>query len=93
MKLYLISQDENADYDAFDSAVVCAPDEETARRMDPNGLSWATADQPNGRPCDFSRLLVLSAWCSTPDAVKVRYLGEGAEDMTLGVVCASFNAG
>jgi len=35
MKLFLISQDWNSNYDTFDAAVVAAPDEETARRMYP----------------------------------------------------------
>lgn len=46
MKLFLISQTENRDYDTYDSAVVCAPDEETARKVDPSGGSrrhtWAS---------------------------------------------------
>jgi len=32
MKLFLISQDENDGYDTYDSAVVCAKDEEAAKR-------------------------------------------------------------
>jgi hypothetical protein len=35
MKLFKISQTENTDYDTFDSAVVCAPNEETARNIHP----------------------------------------------------------
>lgn len=31
MKLFLISQTQNNDYDTYDSAVVTAPDEETAK--------------------------------------------------------------
>jgi hypothetical protein len=37
MNLYLISQDENNDYDTFDSAVVCCETEEEARIMPPSG--------------------------------------------------------
>ncbi len=43
MKLYLISQSANSGYDTFDSAVVVAPDEETARNISPdtwNGGAW-----------------------------------------------------
>ncbi|MFA6125419.1 hypothetical protein [Sphingomonas sp.] len=40
MKLFLISQNQNYDYDTYDSAVVAAPDEETARLMNPrNGMT------------------------------------------------------
>ena len=37
MKLYLISQDVNNDYDTYDSAVVAAESEEEARRIVPGG--------------------------------------------------------
>jgi hypothetical protein len=80
MKLFLISQDQNGDYDTFDSAVVAAPDEETARGMD-----------PNGRPADWGHR--WSAWCSGPEFVTVRYIGEAAPDVEQGSICASFNAG
>lgn len=81
MKLFLLSQDENDTWDTYDSAVVAAPDEETARWMDP-----ATGEPKSdwGRPYD--------TWCSKPEYVTVRYLGE-AVDVEPGVVCASFNAG
>lgn len=39
MNLYLISQSVNNDYGTFDSAVVAAPDEETARHTHP-GWGW-----------------------------------------------------
>ena len=35
MKLYKISQNVNTDYDTYDSAVVCAKDEEAAKRIHP----------------------------------------------------------
>ena len=79
MKLFLISQNENNNYDTYDSAVVTAPDEETARRIDPSTgrlmHNWG------------------SVWCSAPEVVDVSYLGEAAEGTEQGVVCASFNAG
>lgn len=42
MNLYLITQSENNNYDSFDFAVVAAPDEETARNMDPWGHDEST---------------------------------------------------
>jgi hypothetical protein len=83
MKLFLISQTENDDYDTYDSAVVCAPDEAAARLMDPG------AD--NGKPFDFGRQ--YSSWCSSADKVTVELIGDAATGLPLGVVCASFNAG
>ena len=75
MKLFLISQDKNNDYDTYDSAVVAAPDAETARNINP-GIDKGG----------------LGAWCSSPEYVTVRYLGEAGGDIEQGVVCASFNA-
>jgi hypothetical protein len=48
MNLYKISQEVNSDYDTYDSAIVCAPDEETARNMCPShgavrNHSWCDA--------------------------------------------------
>ncbi len=40
MNLYLISQTDNIDYDTYDSAVVAAPDEESAKRIPPTEDSW-----------------------------------------------------
>jgi len=37
MKLFYISQDVNNGYDSYDSAVVCAKDEEEARNIHPSG--------------------------------------------------------
>lgn len=35
MKLFIISQDTNTDYDTYDSAVVCADNEEEAKKITP----------------------------------------------------------
>ena len=80
MKLFLISQNQNRGYDTYDSAVVAAPDEETARNMNPE----------NGKPMEKWDK-DYSTWCSGPEHVKVIYLGE-AVDSEQGVECASFNA-
>ena len=78
MKLFLISQTENDDYDTYDSAVVCAQDEDEARNIQPGchqfGDKW-------------------SDWCSSPEKVTVKCVGEAADGIDRGVVCASFNAG
>lgn len=83
MRLYLISQKQNNDYDTFDSAVVVAPDEETARRTSPlTGKIVAS----------LAEWRELREWCDGPEHVTVRYLGDAA-GLEQGVVCASFNAG
>lgn len=81
MKLFLIEQTQNDDYDTYDSAVVAAHDEETARQMHPG----------TGNQIDWGK--TYSSWCSKPEQVKVRCIGDAADDVPHGVVCASFNAG
>lgn len=85
MKLFLISQSQNQEYDTFDSAVVCAPDEEAARNMNPSG--------DNGAPMTWGGSLLASTWCNDPKHVTVKLLGTASDDLHAGVVCASFNAG
>ena len=80
MKLYLISQTQNDDYDTYDSAVVAALDEEAARQIDPGSTKSRWGD-------------AYSSWCKSPEYVQVKYIGEAADGIDQGVVCASFNAG
>ena len=96
MKLWLISQNENNDYDTYDSAVVAAETEEEARHIYPDnwGLSeakwtgstwlWYLED---GRVLDYG-----SRTWTTPDHVKVQFLTDGYQGEA-GTICASFNAG
>jgi hypothetical protein len=78
MKLFLISQTENNDYYTIDSAVVCAPDEDAARLLDPVGTE--------GKLYDFGRKSKYSSWCSTADKVTVKLLGDAAPGVPIGVV-------
>jgi len=79
MKLFLISQRQNIDHDTYDSAVVAAPDAESAQRMHPSGKPWSG--------------VYAGTWCDSPDHISVTYLGKAAKGMLQSVVCASFNAG
>lgn len=82
MKLFLISQTQYCNEGMYDSAIVAAPDGETARQMDPGtGELVAVWGGP------------YRVWCSAPEHVGVQYLGEAAPGIEQGVVCASFNAG
>ena len=83
MKLYLISQTENIDYDTYDSAVVCAPDEDTARHIHPDGVELVRGEWDDP----------YRSWCRSPKSVTVEYIGEAADGVEVGVVCAGFNAG
>jgi hypothetical protein len=84
MKLYLIEQDQCTGYDTYDSAVVRAPDEETARRTHPykyRNISLVKGAHDYGD------------WPTDPQYVRVTYLGDAVSGAIQGVVCASFNAG
>ena len=79
MKLYLISQDKNNEYDTYDSAVVVAESEEAAKLIHPRGDGRDVVKEEYG------------VWAA-PEDITVKYIGEAAEGIH-GVVCASFNAG
>jgi hypothetical protein len=86
MKLYLISQSVNNDYDTYDAAVVAALDEESARNIHPHGdgvVNWTQA----------AREHYSGTWARTPEQVKVEYIGDAKPGTQAGVICASYNAG
>ena len=80
MNLYLIKRPDLADYDQYDSAVVAAPDEATARNTHPDGFSVARDEGAYG------------TWV-TPEKVIVKLLGKADKSVRRGVLCASYNAG
>lgn len=82
MKLWLISQDENRDYDTYDSAVVAAESEDAARKIHPRDPNY-----------DWEEKHFYSDWASKPENVSVKYIGEAAPGTEAGPICASFNAG
>jgi len=90
MKLYLISQNENNDYDTYDSAIVVANNEDEARRLHPSGVFNYKEDfEQQNSPLD--------SFCGTwvkKKYVNVEYIGEADERYKeVEVICASFNAG
>jgi len=81
MNLYLISQDENDDWDTYDNAVVAAMSEDEARTIHPNGDGTLLVGK-------------MGTWCSSPDRVVVTLIGTAVDGTKAGtVICASFNAG
>lgn len=78
MKLWFIKQTVNDGYDTYDSAVVAAKDEDTARRMHPN-------PHPPG---DYKIELDLMVWAK-PEDVEVKCLGTAKPGTREGVICAS----
>jgi len=80
MKLYLLSQTENSDYDTFDSCVVCAENEQDAKSI-----------MPNGHP--FERSEIYGTWAYSIDGITCKEIGTANSDQVRGVIISSFNAG
>jgi hypothetical protein len=83
VKLYLIKQFQNTDYDTFDSAVVAANSEEEAQRTHPAGEGTYPGEN----------LWERTDWADSPEAVEVQEIGTAKRGTKAGVICASFNAG
>lgn len=78
--LYLLSQEENNDYDTYDSCIVVAESEEAARMIRPCGGEFGDGS--------------WSSWATKPKNVKVRYVGIASKELKSGsVILSSFNAG
>jgi hypothetical protein len=80
MKLFFIWQEENNGYDTYDSAVVCAKDEEDAKTIHPE----------NGDNILNNK---FGCWVDDTSCVAVKYIGTAVKGTERGVICASFNAG
>jgi hypothetical protein len=82
MNLYLVSQNINGDYDSFDSFVVAAEDEESARYTHPSSKykKWNGEDKSG-------------TWCAVQYVV-VSLIGVAQDGYkNKQIICASFNAG
>jgi hypothetical protein len=78
VNLYLCSQDQNEDYDTYDSFIGAFDNEEEAKNQHPeDNKEWGEG----------------YTWCTSPDAVKVVFIGEADFNLPKGVILASFNAG
>lgn len=81
LKLYLIEQNHNDDYDTYDSAIVCASTPEEACNIHPGGdNAW------DGKKDTYN------SWCDMK-YVTAEPIGHASNGVERGVVCASFNAG
>ena len=83
MNLYMISQNDNTGYDTYDSAVVCAEDENEAKKISPSPVS--------GQEHNFSR--DNFSWASSIDRVDVEFVGIAGPNQKKGLILSSFNAG
>lgn len=101
MKIFLISQDLNNDYDTYDSAIVIAENEEDARTINPSPyVTHVTNEQwmgtySGGQSKGSEYEQDSHNWINYKDRdqLKVEYIGEAGKDQERGVVLASFNAG
>ncbi len=97
-----MSQDLNDGYDTYDSVVVCAENEEEARRIHPyryvthyrDGKWYRTHSGSSTDEYETENEYGVS-WVKSSeiDKIKVEYLGEARESIEKGVIVSSFNAG
>ena len=80
MKLYLLEQNDNNNYDTYDSCLVCAENEADARTIAPNGNEFKESER-------------WSDWALSKDSITCEEIGEANDKQERGVVIASFNAG
>lgn len=82
MNLYLLSQEENNDYDTYDSCVVCAKSKADAIKIG-----------PDGKPLEEELSGSWNVWALTKEGVKCELIGKANSKQKRGVILASFNAG
>jgi hypothetical protein len=83
LKLYKLKQDHAQGYDAYDSCVVAAEDEATAKTI-------SASDYSEPLPCEHNN---YEAWACKPEQVTATLIGDATEGIEPGVIVASFNAG
>lgn len=84
MNLYLLWQEENNDYDTYDSCIVCAENMDEARLIHPNSNYKGYSQK------DWESDL---EWATSPENVHCRLIGKAESYIPKGVILASFNAG
>lgn len=81
MKLFLLSQNSNNEYDTYDSCVVCAENEKDARTISPDPY----------HPIDEN--YEYTSWAKTHESISCVEIGEANASEKRGIILASFNAG
>lgn len=90
MKLFKIWQTVNNGYDTYDSAVVCAYDENAARQIHPRSISaGGLIYTPTGKGIEDKE---YGDWTCL-DNVQCEYIGEARPGKMPWVIVVSFNAG
>lgn len=80
MKIFLLSQNVNTEYDTYDAIIVVAHDAEDAKTIDPKGDHFKDEGQ-------------WTSWVHSIEDINVTEIGEANEMQQRGVILASFNAG
>jgi hypothetical protein len=92
MNIYLISQDENTEYDTFSDAVVIAENAEMARQIHPE-IDWGHEMSSNAIWAEYGDDIRGGSWCSSPEKVKVELVGQAMPGAVEGIILTSFHAG
>jgi hypothetical protein len=86
-KLFLLEQSEYNGWDTYDSCVICAENEEEAKKIHPASEHYEVGDWLNTRNLRHD-------WAINTNQIKATFLGNADESIELNsVICASFNAG
>lgn len=83
LKLYLLSQTVNTEWDTYDSCVVACEDPAAAKKIHPS--TYKTGEWWNDHSC--------WDWTHDFDSITCEYLGDAVDGIEPGVICSSFNAG
>ena len=102
MKLYKLSQEINTGCDTYNSAIVCAKNEEQARKIYPDSFitynnknQWYLTYPKKSKPSIHGYIYTGDCWVNAEqlDKIKVEYIGEASKNLKKGLILASFNAG
>ena len=80
MKLYLLTQDDNVDYDTYHSCVLCAESPEDAITICPDGQQ-------------FVENKLYSGWAKSSKSITCTEIGIANENQKRGAIVSSYNAG
>ncbi len=83
LNIYLLTQNDNNDYDTYDSIIVCAKNPIDAKSIDPYGEEYKNYKESN----------FMTSWAKYKSAIKCKKIGVADNKIKRGVVLASYNAG
>lgn len=97
MKLWLVSQTANNDYDTYSDIVVAAETEDEARKTSPSPDYREWSDEHNSWMFKYHdgrrEKSEFYSWVDDLSLITVKYLGETAPEIEAGLILASYHAG